>query len=121
MDCQEAVYSNDYYDIIANSSVLDTGLGNVCSQQGGGRYTIYYLNRAEVPPLSVGTYKYINIPKCFTILDQNALDASGITRVQTQRNLELTGDGIMIGFLDTGIAYENNAFRNTYGTSQKEI
>ena len=112
MDCQEAVYSNDYYDIIANSSVLDTGLGNVCSQQAGGRYTIYYLNRAEVPPLSVGTY---------TILDQNALDASGITRVQTQRNLELTGDGIMIGFLDTGIAYENNAFRNTYGTSQKEI
>lgn len=118
MDCQEAVYSNDYYDIIAGSRFMGEGLENVCSQQVENRFVIYYLNRAEVPPLSVGTYKYINIPKCFTILDQSALDVSGITRVQTQRNLELMGDGILIGFLDTGIEYENSAFRNADGSSR---
>lgn len=118
MDCQKAVYSNDYYDIISGSRIMGTGLENVCSQKVENRYIIYYLNRAEVPPLSVGTYKYINIPKCFTILDQSALDVSGITRVQTQRNLELMGDGILIGFLDTGIAYENSAFRNADGSTR---
>lgn len=118
MDCQEAVYSNDYYDIIAGSRFMGEGVENVCSQRVENRFIIYYLNRAEVPPLSVGTYKYINIPKCFTILDQSALDVSGITRIQTQRNLELMGDGILIGFLDTGIQYENSAFRNADGSSR---
>lgn len=119
MQCSEAVYSNEYYDIIGSASASLTDVGDFCQQDIAGRYyTIYYLNRNEVPPLSVGTYKYINIPKCYTILDQSALEASGITRVQTQRNLELFGDGILIGFLDTGIQYENDAFRNADGSSR---
>lgn len=117
MDCQEAVYSNDFYDIILNQSdVVD--LEDICSQYVANRYVIYYLNRALVPPLSVGTYKYINIPRCYTILDQTALESSGITKVQNQRNLRLKGDGILIGFLDTGIQYENSVFRNTDGSSR---
>lgn len=118
MDCRNAVYSNDYYDIMLSS--LDTILGSesICKQEIADRYMVYYLNRQEVPPLSIGKYNYVNIPKCFTILDQFALEISGITRVQTQRNLELGGNGIMIGFLDTGIAYENQAFRNTDGSSR---
>lgn len=118
MDCQEAVYSNDYYDIIGNIVFDPPIVQNLCKQEVGNRYVVYYLNRSEVPPLSVGTYKYINIPKCYTILDQSALDASGIIRVQTQRNLNLLGDGILIGFLDTGIHYENEAFRNTDGSTR---
>lgn len=118
MDCRNAVYSNDYYDIMLSS--LDTVLGSesICKQEIADRYMVYYLNRQEVPPLSIEKYNYVNIPKCFTILDQFALEISGITRVQTQRNLELGGNGIMIGFLDTGIAYENQAFRNTDGSSR---
>lgn len=118
MDCHEAVYSNDYYDLIGNIVPIDPGLREVCRQDIANRYAVYYLNRDNVPPLSVGTYKYVNIPKCYTILDQQALEVSGITRVQTQRNLELLGEGILIGFLDTGIHYENDAFRNTDGSSR---
>ncbi len=118
MDCSEAVYSNEYYDLIGNIVTLEPGLRNICRQDIADRYAVYYLNRDSVPPMSVGTYKYINIPKCFTILDQRALEISGITRVQTQRNLDLKGNGILIGFLDTGIAYENSAFRNTDGSTR---
>lgn len=118
MDCHEAVYSNDYYDIIGPVSGLKPEIEIPCTQNIDNRYIVYYLKRSEVPPLSIGTYKYINIPKCYTILDQRALEASGITRVQTQRNLELKGDGVLIGFLDTGISYENRAFRNTDGSSR---
>lgn len=118
MHCSEAVYSNNYYDIIGSVTIPEPAIENLCQQKISNQYIIYYLNRDEVPPLSIGTYKYINIPKCYTILDQNALEASGITRVQTQRNLELFGDGVLIGFLDTGIQYENDAFRNTDGSSR---
>ncbi len=118
MDCHEAVYSNDYYDLIGSISSIEPGLRDLCKQDIANRYAVYYLNREKVPPLSVGAYKYINIPKCYTILNQQALEASGITRVQTQRNLELFGSGILIGFVDSGIHYENNAFRNTDGSSR---
>lgn len=118
MDCHEAVYSNDYYDLIGSIATPEPGLQDVCRQNIANRYAAYYLNRENVPPMSVGTYKYVNIPKCFTILDQGALEASGITRVQTQRNLEVRGRGILIGFLDTGINYELDAFRNTDGSSR---
>ena len=118
MDCQEAVYSNDYYDIIGAITANVAGMEHVCRQDLAYRYAVFYLNREKVPPLSVGAYKYINIPRCFTILDQTALDISGITRVQMQRNLELSGSGILVGFLDTGVAYENKAFRNTDGSTR---
>jgi len=118
MDCHEAVYSNDYYDLIGGIASLEPGLRGLCKQDIANRYAVYYLNRDHVPPLSVGTYKYINIPKCYTVLNQQALEVSGITRVQTQRNLELFGSGILIGFIDTGIHFENNAFRNTDGSSR---
>lgn len=118
MDCRNAVYSNDYYDIIVSGLDVVPGTENVCRQNIAERYVVYYLNRAEVPPLSIGVYNYVNIPKCFTILDQLSLEVSGITRVQNQKNLELGGNGILLGFLDTGIAYENPAFRNTDGSSR---
>lgn len=118
MDCHEAVYSNNYYDIITSKTEEIGEIPDICIQNLANRYDIFYLNREETPPLSVGVYKYRNIPKCFTILEQGALEISGITRAQLQRNLNLTGNGILIGFIDTGIAYENSAFRNTDGSSR---
>lgn len=118
MDCSEAVYSNDFYDVIVSSSDSVAGVENICKQDISNQYTVYYLNRDEVPPLSIGVYKYVNIPKCFTITDQISLETSGIIKVQNQRNLELKGSGILIGFLDTGIQYENPAFRNVDGSSR---
>ena len=63
MDCRNAVYSNDYYDIMLSS--LDTILGSesICKQEIADRYMVYYLNQQEVPPLSIGKYNYVNIPK----------------------------------------------------------
>lgn len=102
MDCSEAVYSDDYYDLIVNDDHIIVGAEDVCQQKIRDRYTVYYMNRADILPLSVGVYKYSTIPKCYTILDQLALDVSGIIKVQTQRNLGLKGNGILMGFIDTG-------------------
>lgn len=102
MQCEDAVYSEAYYDVIINSADFLADVSTDCNQPVFRDYVIYYLDRREVPPLSVGTYRYVNLPKCYTILDQTAMEASGILKVHNQRNLELKGRNVLIGFIDTG-------------------
>jgi len=96
------VYSNDFYDILVNNVDIVQDAESICSQGLGRDFTVYYVNREEVPPLSINTYYHTSIPKLYTTLDQTSLEESGIIRVQNQRNLELKGRGILIGFVDTG-------------------
>ena len=70
------------------------------------------------PPLSVGSYSYSEIPKCYGLLDQTALEVSGILKMQNQPVLALKGRGVLIGFIDTGIDYTNPAFRYSDGSSR---
>lgn len=46
------------------------------------------------------------------------LDAAGIITLQNYPTLQLMGEGIMIGFLDTGIDYTHPVFRNLDGTTR---
>lgn len=120
MDCEEAVYSNDYYDIIAEY-ILETRrrtTSNVCVQPLGITYDIFYLLRADNPPLSIKNYSYNAIPSCYAPMDESALEASGILRLQNHPTLMLRGQGVLIGFLDSGIDYENPVFRNSDGSTR---
>lgn len=120
MNCTERIYSEDYYDIIVNNqNILDSDFkARNCSQEINKRYTVFYVNGEEVGPYTLNFLQYSTIPDCYTILDQSALEVSGITRVQNLRPLMLNGQGIMIGFIDTGITYENSSFKNSDGTSR---
>lgn len=120
MDCEEAVYSNDYYDFILEY-ILDTRrrpTNNVCVQTLNTTYDIAYLPRAENPPLSIKNYSYNAIPACYAPMDESALEASGVLRLQNQPTLMLKGQGVLIGFLDSGIDYENPVFRNSDGSTR---
>ena len=58
------------------------------------------------------------MPKLYTLLDTVNLDAAGITQVQNQPVLKLTGQDIILGFIDTGIDYTHPAFRRSDGNSR---
>ena len=75
---------------------MSRGLGDVYKRQ------IFYYPREGLPPLSVGSYSYSEIPKCYGLLDQTALEVSGILKMQNQPVLALKGRGVLIGFIDTG-------------------
>lgn len=61
---------------------------------------------------------YTTVPKLYTLLDTVNLDAAGITQVQNQPVLKLTGQDIILGFIDTGIDYTHPAFRRSDGSSR---
>lgn len=117
--CREQVYSNDYFDfVIAYGEAYAVSPPGACIQRIDEDYDILYYAREGQPPLSVANYTYSTIPKCFGLLDQTALEASGILRMQNQPALQLTGKGVLIGFVDTGIDYTNPIFRYADGSSR---
>ena len=69
-------------------------------------------------PMSLDRFTYGVIPKCYTLLDTEALNEAGISQIQNYPTLKLTGKGVMIGFIDTGIDYQNPIFRNLDGTTR---
>lgn len=49
---------------------------------------------------------------------RSALESSGIIQVQQQPYLDLRGNGVLMGFVDTGIDYTQEAFKYSDGTSR---
>ena len=61
---------------------------------------------------------YATIPKLFTFLSTASLEDSGILTTLSQPVLDLTGKGVLVGFLDSGIDYTHPAFRNADGSTR---
>lgn len=119
MDCEEQVYSNEYFDfIVENFSGTSGELAGYCMQEINNVYQVIYVSREGLKPLSVANYSYAAIPKCFALMDESALEASGILRIRNYPTLTLKGQGILIGFVDTGIDYQNQVFQNPDGSSR---
>lgn len=116
--CKEAVYSNDYYDLILDY-IGGYPLGDPeCIVQVDDTYDIGYYSRRRSPELNLQDYPYLTIPHCLTPMDMTALEVSGILRLQNPAALDLQGQGVLIGFVDTGISYEHPAFRNQDGSTR---
>ena len=83
-------------------------------------YILGYVDNNDVERLAnvLGTNFYSALPYVVGLLDRSALESSGIIQVQEQKFLELTGRGVLIGIVDTGIDYTNPIFRYEDGTSR---
>lgn len=128
----EMILSNNFMDIISDTTELSEVNypgDEFYYQQVEGDFGIFYIDRALVPPLNAANFTYRSIPKLFTltqqelvpgrslIYDPTALIESGILQVQ-RAPLSLTGSGVVVGFIDTGIRYTDDVFRNADGTSR---
>lgn len=121
-DCEEAVYSNDYFDFIVSKEYLEDLFGEgYCIQMLGDSYGVVYYQMAEGgATLRAGDFSYRVIPKCFGLLNNVALGESGILKVRDQPNLALTGQGVLLGFVDTDFDYTNPLFCHADGTTRIE-
>lgn len=103
MTCNEIIQSNEYMDLlVAMDEMEKPNILPDCTQRISEKYEIWYYYRGGVPQLSVMDFTFSAIPKCFGLLDSGALESSGMLRVQNQPALALKGNGVIVGFLDTG-------------------
>ena len=120
--CKEKILSEDYWDFIIplyrEDELKAVDPERICIQELDFGYKSVSVDSQILLPLSFRQYWYNTIPKCYTLLDMQPLDAAGIITLQNYPTLQLMGEGIMIGFLDTGIDYANPVFRNLDGTTR---
>ena len=114
--------SQEYWDfLIPNYRENQIGgleAGEYCFQEGDHGYRVLYLKAEGRGSLSFYEYGYHSIPNCYAPLDMDAVNTAGISAVQNFPTLMTMGEGIMIGFVDTGIDYTNPVFRTLDGRTR---
>lgn len=130
--CGEKLLSNDYGEWLLDFKLTEELLGNeepdmeFCFQQIDDNLTIVSVRRDQTDSVSLLSYAYQHIPDLFGLqqetvtegaFDVTPLIDSGITQVQ-KPPLNLTGRGVVLGFIDTGIDYNNPVFKRSDGSSR---
>lgn len=120
--CKERILSEDYCDFIVNDSrtLFIRGITpeNICEQNAGFDFRCIYLSRIQVEPITLEKFSYNSIPKCYSLISMDSLNQAGVLSIQNYPTLHLKGSGVLIGFLDTGIDYQNPIFRNLDGSTR---
>ena len=75
-------------------------------------FGILYVPLNEIGPLEINSYSYASFPKCYTFMDVDALNASGIIGLHNHPYLKLQGEGTAVAVIDSGIDYRNPVFRS---------
>ena len=121
-ECAERIISEDYADFIIEIGFRENEARqeykDLCIQDIGYKFSAIYYPLSEINPISVGEDTYIAIPKLFGLMDTSAVEATGALRLQRVRGTSLTGNGVIVGFIDTGIDYTNDIFKNVTGRTR---
>ena len=90
------------------------------SKQLRGGYVIVYVDENEIDKIVLDVENYTSnvFPLVLGLLGYAELEAAGITQVQHQPFLDLRGNGVLLGFVDTGIDYTQTTFRYEDGTTK---
>ena len=124
MSCRasDAILSNDYLDYITDYALDDEDLNldvqDFCYLPISEQYRVNYIARNNLPPFRVADYYYYSIPKLYGLqqTEFNTLNLVDTGIYQTQGPpLSLTGNGVMMGVIDTGIRYTEDIFEMPLG------
>lgn len=121
-DCRRQAVSEEYVDFIWqvnwNEEELDRFFPDICRQTINQFYTVFYVEQRLLPSGGEAEYGLEVLPGLYTPLQTESLEAANILALQNQPVLGLKGEGVITGFIDTGIDYTNRCFRDLAGESR---
>lgn len=121
-DCNSLIVSEEVEDFIVeyNPTIFNLAQSgeNSCAVRVNQNWMVAYGVSEGLYRMDVGDLGYYNIPKLFGLMDTTSLDASGITSTLNQPFLNIRGQGVLIGFIDTGIDYMLDIFKFRSGMSK---
>ena len=103
--CRERIYSEDYLDFLVeyfgDGLVFGTIENDYCYKEASSNFAVLY---EEGKAYTIDNLSGIKmIPHCYGLLSSDeVLESAGITKVRRQAGLNLYGQGVMVGFIDTG-------------------
>ena len=122
-DMKDVILSNDYWDLIfptwntPEKMLENTALHPLIINRN---FTQVFWKRSEPLDRYFNETLYSFLPNVYTLEDTTSVAKSGVLQVQSNPALGLTGRNILIGFLDTGIAYTHPAFQDVSGQTRIE-
>ncbi len=115
------ITSNEYADLLIEYGVdseefelVQYETMNIINE----KYAVIYFPISKVSQRLIRTSGYALIPKLFGLVDTSSLEEMGVKRVQSTPYLSLRGQGVLLGFIDTGIEYTNPLFKNADNTTR---
>lgn len=123
MDCSEIITDENIYDFILenNPRILDINpiTEETCIEEVDENWSVGYGGFWPGYRMNVGDLGYQTIPKLYAPVDTTSMDQSGITATLNQPFLDVKGQGVIIGFIDTGIDYTLDIFK--FSETQSKI
>lgn len=124
MTCQEKILSEEYGELIfdfTSDYAKRLQQENVCFTPVDDRYNIFYVRQQEIERYQGSLYLYQYLPKVYGLMaeefDPISLESAGILAAQ-RPPLFLTGEGVVLAFIDTGIRFADSVFRDESGQSR---
>lgn len=123
MPCSYSVTSEDTADFISTYSALPEQLsamtGIECIDFVSRQFAVLHIPMDDLEsPMNFSYYTYSAIPKLYSLLATDSMEASGILPASRIPAFGNQGQGVLIGFVDTGIDYQNPLFRKEDGSSR---
>lgn len=122
MTCREAIYSEAVLDYLVGAyrgtDYIMERYDPICVMEVDTYRAVMYKEAAKINSESIGAYGYGAIPHVYGLMADEALEDSGVARIRRQPYLDLYGQDILIGFVDTGIDFTHRAFLNADNTTR---
>jgi subtilisin family serine protease len=118
-DCKSQIYAEEYLDYLVEYFPDNKELSQTeyCYQLASNRFAVLYEKGESYQQGDGSSVKAI--PHCYGLLSsEQVLESAGITKVRRQSGLNLFGQGVLVGFVDTGIDYSHPAFIGSGGKSR---
>lgn len=108
----------NYIDLLIENNLADNIMKDYDITRINERYSILYAPKEIFDMCNLGIYPYHIFPTIYTLCSEISLESSGVSSIQSNPSFDLFGQGVLIGFIDTGINYQHQAFLNPDGSSR---
>lgn len=112
------ILDENYFDLLINNEYANI-LGQTYDMTYiNYRYSVLHVPASEFRMCLLGNQPYTIFPHIYTLNSTYSLEKSSVKPFQYNPNFSLFAQGVLIGFVDTGIDYQHPAFLNNDGSTR---